>query len=109
MCPLERLPPSQADTVLLREAASRQVWEERSAGVSLPPAVRKAMLTGTAALTMAMLCCGLQYWPMFSRSPSHKMVFALGGTIQTQKAVPGPKTLQCRCKMRDDSRWTWRQ
>ena len=95
-------------TLLLREAASK-VWEERSTGVSLPSAVRKAMLTETAVLTTEMLCYGLQYWSMFSRSPSHKGGFALGGTVQTQEAVPGPKTLQCRCKMRDDSRWTWRQ
>lgn len=109
MCPLERLPPSQADTVLLREAASRQVWEERSAGVSLPSAVGKAMQTETAALTTVMLCYGLQYWSTFSRSPSHKVGFDLGGTIQTQVVVPDPKTLQCRCKMRDGSRWTRRE
>lgn len=41
---------------------------------------------------------------MFSRSPSHKVGFALDDTIQIQEAVPGPKTLQCRCKTRGDSR-----
>jgi len=91
MCPFETLPPSEADTVLLREAASRQMWEEKSAGVSLRSAVRKATLTETAALTTVMLCCGLQYWSVFSRSPNHKVCFALGGTIQTQETVPCPK------------------
>lgn len=70
---------------------------EGSAGVSLPSAARKVMLTETAALTTVMLCCGLQYWSMSSRSPRHKMGFAVGGTAQTQEAGPAPKTLQCRC------------
>lgn len=41
---------------------------------------------------------------MFSRSPSHKVGFALDDTTQIQEAVPCPKTLQCRCKRRGDSR-----
>lgn len=59
MYPLERLPPSQADSVLLREAASRHVWEERSDGVFLPDAVRIAVLRVAAALTTVTLFCGL--------------------------------------------------
>lgn len=73
------------------------MWEEESAGVSLPSAAREVMLTETAALTTMMLCCGLQDWSMSSRSPSHEMGFAVGGTVQTQEAGPAPKTLQCRC------------
>lgn len=72
------------------------MWEEGSAGVSLPSAARRVMLTETAALTTMMLCCGLQYWSMSSRSPSHKMGFAVDGTVQTQEAGSAPKTLPCR-------------
>lgn len=97
MYPLERLPPSQADSVLLREAASRHTWEERSDGVFLPDAVRIAVLREAAALTTVMLCCSL-----LCRNPSGAAGFAVVGAVQTHEAIPGPKTLQCSCEMRGD-------
>lgn len=104
MYTLERLPPSQADSVLLREAASRHTWEERSDGVFLPDAVRIAVLRETAALTTVMLCCGLHYYSLLCRNPSGAAGFAVVGAVQTHEA----KTLQCSCEMRGDG-WASRQ